>query len=145
MKVWLVYNIGFTHRTEMALFLSTLICSWSRRRNRKLAHNDKFTNTTNLLTLSVSLTEREEQNLQIRLLCGSVVCFNVASSLNKMETVVYKPQMASFFYFNSLSSWKWTFLEKLGGLFYTCGNSWGVGGGHRFPVKMQNPGRWGWS
>ena len=112
----------------MALILSTLICPWRRKRNRKLAHNGKFTNTTDLLTLSVSFTEREEQNLQIRLLCGSVVCFNVASSLNKMETAVYEPHMVSFFYFNSLSSWKWTSPEGLGGLFYTCGNSWGVGG-----------------
>ena len=50
--------------------------------------------------------------------------------------------MASFFYFNSLSSWKWTFPEGLGGLCHTCGNSEGVGG-HQFPAKMENPGRWG--
>ena len=122
----------------MALILSTLICPWRRKRNRKLAHNGKCTNTTDLLTLSVSFTEREEQNLQIRLLCGSVVCFNVASSLNKMETVVYEPHMASFFYFNSLSSWKWTSPEGLGGLFYTCGNSWGVGGGGGTSVSCEN-------
>ena len=50
--------------------------------------------------------------------------------------------MPSFFYFNSLSSWKWTFPEGLGGLCHTCGNSEGVGG-HQFPAKMENPGRWG--
>ena len=50
--------------------------------------------------------------------------------------------MASFFYFNTLSSWKWTFPEGLGGLCHTCGNSEGVGG-HQFPAKMENPGRWG--
>ena len=50
--------------------------------------------------------------------------------------------MASFFYFNSLSSWKWTFPEGLGGLCHTCGNSEGVGG-HQFLAKMENPGRWG--
>ena len=36
--------------------------------------------------------------------------------------------MASFFYGNSLSLWKWTFPEGLGGLCHTCGNSRGVGG-----------------
>ena len=40
------------------------------------------------------------------------------------------------------SSWKWTFPEGLGGLCHTCGNSKGVGG-HQFPAKMENPGRWG--
>ena len=35
--------------------------------------------------------------------------------------------MPSFFYGNSLSLWKWTFPEGLGGLCHTCGNSgWGV-------------------
>ena len=37
-------------------------------------------------------------------------------------------KIASFFYFNSLSSWKWTFPEGLEGLCRTCGNSGGVGG-----------------
>ena len=46
------------------------------------------------------------------------------------------------FHFNSLSLWKWTFPEGLGGLCHTCGNSEGVGG-HQFPAKMENPGRWG--
>ena len=51
--------------------------------------------------------------------------------------------MASFFHFNSLSLWKWTFPEGLGGLCHTCVNSEGVGG-HQIPAKiMENPGRWG--
>ena len=38
------------------------------------------------MTLSISFKVRDEQNLQIRLLCGGVVCFNVARSLKLMET-----------------------------------------------------------
>ena len=34
------------------------------------------------------------------------------------------------------------FSRGLGGLCHTCGNSEGVGG-HQFPAKMENPGRWG--
>ena len=34
------------------------------------------------------------------------------------------------------------FQRGWGGLCQTCGNSEGVGG-HRFPAKMENPGRWG--
>ena len=63
-----------------------------------------------------------------------------------METEAYKLLMETvayyFFYFNSLSSWKWTFPEGLGGFCHTCGNSEGVEG-HQFPAKMENPGRWG--
>ena len=45
----------------------------------------KFTDTTNLLTFSGSFKGRDKQNLQIRLLCGSITCFNVARSLNKWK------------------------------------------------------------
>ena len=81
-------SVFYTDRAEMGLSLSTLIdilCPWRWKTNHKLARDGKFTNTTDLLTLSVSFKVREEQNLQIRLLCGSVVYFTVARWLNKWK------------------------------------------------------------
>ena len=61
-----------------------------------------------------------------------------------METEAYKlnhklPHSSTLIVFlreNELFQRGW------GGLCHTCGNSEGVGG-HQFPAKMENPGRWG--
>ena len=81
----------------MVLILPKLICSWRQKTNHKLAHNGKFTNTTNLLTLSVSFKVRDEQNLQIRVLCGSVVYFNVARWLNKWKPLYTNHKWPRYF------------------------------------------------
>ena len=102
----------------------------------------------NGLTLSVSFKVRDEQKLQIRLLCGGVV---VRSLTDK-----WKQKHTSFRWKPLCTNHKWPHLFTL--IVFLHENElfqrgWGVfvtlveipegWGGYQFPAKMENPGRWG--
>ena len=83
------------------------------------------------------------------------MCFNDPLMLRDHSNK-WKQKHTSFFWKPLRTKHKWPhsstlivflcenelFQRGLGGLFHTCGNS-GAVGGHQFPAKMENPGRWG--
>ena len=79
-KVLLVHHVAFPHETELTL--STL-CPRRRITNCKLSLIKVNSQIQLTLTLSVSFNVRDEQKLQMRLLCGGLVCFNVVRPLKK--------------------------------------------------------------